>query len=161
MAILRGLCTVEQVANIVWPDVPWGADTIPTLKVVEAWIDEDIDMLYPIFRAHGIITPVVEPETKRLVAVLQAKRVAGRIENFQHFDHGQATSPYGDRTLEEARALLDLILTGMVLPASATNEKRLILPQMVMWSKMVADIWDSSKEDTIKKEPMFKSGKEF
>lgn len=161
MAILRGLCTVKQITDLVWPDEPYNADSVPTVGVIEAWVDEDIDLLYPVLRAAGIIVPVVNAEVKRIVAVIQSKRVAGRVENFQHFDHGQVTSPWGDRLLEDAQKDLDLLLTGMLLPYDATTTKRIVLPQQVLWSKVANETWDSSQEDKTPQAPMFKIKREF
>ncbi len=161
MAILRGLCTVAQVENNTHPENTYGTTTVPTKLVVEGWIDEDIDLLYPILRAGGIITPVVETEAVRIVAIIQAKRVAARIEDFLHYTTGQIGSSYADALRKEADNALNDLLTKSKLDSTATDGSRVVLPQQSIWSKMKEDIWDSGNEDIIKKEPMFTIDKEF
>lgn len=161
MAIARGLCTVKQVEQNTCPDEPYGPSTTPPLATVEAWIDEDIDLLYPLLYAKGIITPVVNAEVVRVVAVIQAKRVAARIENFLHYTTGQVGSTYGSNLSGDAEKELNSLLNDMKLPADAVNNKRKAIPNNHLFSKFAEDLWDSSKEDTVKREPMFKIGKEF
>jgi hypothetical protein len=161
MAVLRGLCTVEQIERISPPDEPYGAETTPSRDTVEAWIDEDMDLLIPVLRANGIVIPIINPETQRIISIVQSYRVAARIQEFEHFEHGQVESPYGAKLKEQADTILTEVYTKMLLPRDSTNGTRVAIPQMDVWTKEASEVWDKSQEDVLPKTALFLIDKEF
>jgi hypothetical protein len=160
MAILKGLCTVKQIENLTHPEIPYGPDTDPTLDTVEAWIDEDYVLLEPALVAAGIVVPVVDQSVKDQVGIVQSYRVAGKIEHYQHFTNGQVASPYAEWLMQEGVRLKTELATAVKLPAGSTDENRIVLPQQIIYSKNI-ELWDSSKEDTGTRMPMFTVRKKF
>jgi hypothetical protein len=160
MAILRGHCTVKQIEDIVMPAEPFGPGTTPSKSTVERWIDEDIDLLTPQLRAAGIVVPVVDTETKNIVAIVQSKRVSARIVNLEHFDHGPLESPYAGKLNEEAGVLLNQLLNEMKLPYEAVTKDRKEIPQTGIFDTR-AETWTISQEDSYPRDPIVRMTKEF
>ncbi len=163
MAILRGLCTVAQVEAWTKPSSgTYSATSDPTLTAVEGWIDEAIDEIYAEIEEFGIIVPVVETATKRLVADVNALQAAISIELILHQTVEPNESPYTKLLQAELNRQMEIVKRHAIFPASAINGNRPVIPSAKALYSRMNELWDPDEEDTDgTRGPLFKIGKEF
>jgi len=161
MAIDRGICVVADVERWTRPPVSYSASTKPTLTQVEDDIDDAIDEIYAELDGCGIIVPIIETATKRIVAQANAVMAAYKIVTSLHQSVEPNETPYSKILKDEYLRLMELIKTKMIFTGTAIDGDRPVIPKdNGLWSKM-SDIWDTSTEDDTARGALFTISKEF
>lgn len=168
MAIERGICTVADVELLTRPPRSYSNETAPTtatkptLAEVERWIDKAIDEIYADLDGFGIITPIVETTTKRLVAQVNAVLAAKNVIASLHQTVEPNATPYSDILLKEYERLMKMIRSAAILPTSAKDSDRPVIPKSGGLYSRMKELWDTDEEDTAaSRGPLFKISKEF
>lgn len=161
MAIARGLCSVADVSKWTRPGAVYSTTTNPTLVQVESFIDDAIDQIYAEIDGYGIIVPITDVTTTRLVKQINTILASMFVIMTLHQTVEPNATPYTKYLLDEYTRQMDLIRSKAILPDDAKDGDRPTIPAaQAVWSKL-AEIWDADTEDTTLRGHYFTMDKEF